>query len=160
MRRHAIAWLTLGIGIAVFTGVCSADDLPAMRDTETGNTPRMTPEQAVASFQVPSGFRVQVFAAEPDVQNPIAMAWDARGRLWVAENYTYAERSQRFDLSHRDRVLIFEDADGDGRFDRRTVFTDLVQVLTSVEVGHGGAWLLCPPQLLFVPDRNRDDVPD
>ena len=40
----------------------------------------------------PEGFRVSVFAAEPDVQNPIAMAWDRRGRLWIAENYTYAER--------------------------------------------------------------------
>ena len=58
-----------------------------------------------------------VFAAEPDVQNPIAMAWDRRGRLWVAENYTYAEQTQKFDLRLRDRVLIFEDNDGDGRFD-------------------------------------------
>ena len=113
-------------------------------------------------FRRPSGdgFRVSVFAAEPDVQNPIAMAWDPRGRLWIAENYTYAERTQRFDLSLRDRVLIFEDADGDGRFDRRTVFTDDVQMLTSVELGFGGAWLLCPPQLLFLPDRDGDDVPD
>jgi putative membrane-bound dehydrogenase-like protein len=120
----------------------------------------MTPEQAVASFQVPSGFRVQVFAAEPDVQNPIAMAWDSRGRLWIAENYTYAERPLKFEVKYRDRVLIFEDTDGDGRSDRRKVFTDDVQMLTSVEVGRDGVWLVCPPQLLFVPDRNHDDIPD
>ena len=83
-----------------------------------------------------------------------------RGRLWIAENYTYAEQTQTFDLRLRDRVLIFEDADGDGRFDRRTVFTDDVQMLASVELGFGGVWLLCPPQLLFVPDRDGDDVPD
>jgi putative membrane-bound dehydrogenase-like protein len=88
------------------------------------------------------------------------MTWDAKGRLWVAENYTYAERSARFDLRHRDRVVIFEDSDGDGRHDKRTVFTDEVQMLTSVEVGLGGAYLFCPPQLLFVPDRNGDDKPD
>ena len=52
-------------------------------------------------------------ATEPDIQNPIAMAWDSRGRLWVAENFTYAERQQRFDLSLLDRVLIFSDTDGD-----------------------------------------------
>ena len=69
------------------------------------------------------------------MQNPIAMAWDRRGRLWIAENYTYAEPTERFDLRLRDRVLIFEDADGDGRFDRRTVFTDDVQMLASVELG-------------------------
>ena len=57
-------------------------------------------------------------------------------------------------------MLIFEDTDGDGRFDRRTVFTDQVQMLASVELGLGGVWLLCPPRLLFVPDRNRDDIPD
>ncbi len=83
------------------------------------------------------------------------MAWDRRGRLWIAENYTYSDATDRFDLRHRDRVLIFEDADADGRFDRRTVFTDDVQMLASVELGFGGAWLLCPPRLLFVPDRNR-----
>src|SRR6202021_118786 len=108
----------------------------------------------------PGGFHVPVFAAEPDVRNPIAMAWDARGRLWVAENYTYAERSLRFDLHLRDRILIFEDKDGDGHFDSRKVFSDELQKLTSVEVGLGGVWALCPPQLLFIPDKNGGGVPD
>jgi hypothetical protein len=58
---------------------------------------------------LPEGFRATVFASEPDVQNPIAMAWDDRQRLWIAENYTYSDRTQRFDLSMRDRVLIFAD---------------------------------------------------
>jgi putative membrane-bound dehydrogenase-like protein len=120
----------------------------------------MSAGDAAAGFQVPAGFHVSVFAEEPDVQNPIAMAWDPRGRLWVAENYTYADRTQKFDLRLRDRVLIFEDADDDGRFDRRTVFTDQVQMLASIELGFGGTWLLCPPRLLFLPDRNGDDVPD
>ena len=57
-------------------------------------------------------------------------------------------------------MLIFEDTDGDGRFDRRTVFTDQVQMLASVELGFGGVWLMCPPRLLFLPDRDGDDVPD
>ena len=83
-----------------------------------------------------------------------------RGRLWIAENYTYAEPGKRFDLHLRDRILVFEDNDHDGRFDKRTVFTDDVQQLTSVEVGHGGVWALCPPQLLFFPDKNYDGVPD
>src|SRR5262249_36555180 len=97
---------------------------------------------------------------EPDVRNPVAMAWDPRGRLWVAENYTYSDVTLKFDMRLRDRVLVFEDADNDGHFDRRTVFTDDVQRLASVELGFDGAWLLCPPQLLFVPDRDRNDVPD
>jgi putative membrane-bound dehydrogenase-like protein len=111
-------------------------------------------------LNLPPGFKATVFAAEPDVQNPIALTWDARGRLWVAENYTYAGRAPKFDLNLRDRVLIFEDTDGDGHFDSRKVFTDDVQMLTSVEVGLGGVWLMCPPRVFFIPDRNGDDIPD
>ncbi|MBS0204447.1 MAG: c-type cytochrome [Planctomycetes bacterium] len=120
----------------------------------------LPPLEAARGFRVPEGFSVTVFAAEPDVQNPIAMAWDHRGRLWVAENYTYADRIRKFDLGLRDRVLIFEDTDGNGRFDKRTVFTDDVQMLTSIAVGHGGVWLMTPPQLIFIPDRDGDDRPD
>lgn len=127
------------------------------RDT---NAPPLTAAEALARMQLPLGFKATVFAAEPDVQNPIALAWDARGRLWLAENYTYGGRAPNFDLNLRDRVLIFEDTDGDGHFDSRKVFTDDAQMLTSVEVGIGGVWLMCPPRLLFIPDRNRDDVPD
>src|SRR5580692_2300861 len=138
----------------------AADDFPAPYDTEPGPGHPLPAEKAAAAFRVPPGFHVTAFAAEPDVRNPIAMAWDTKGRLWIAENYTYAERSKKFDLALRDRVLIFDDRDGDGRFDRRTVFTDGPQRLMSLELGFGGAWLLCPPQLLFLPDRDGDDVPD
>ena len=85
---------------------------------------------------------------------------DPRGRLWIAENYTYAEREKKFDLNLRDRVIVFTDADGDGKPEQRTVFLDTVQRLTSVAVGRGGVWLMCPPQLLFVPDADGDLVPD
>ena len=99
-------------------------------------------------------------AAEPDVQNPIAMAWDYKGRMWVAENYTYAEREKRFDLALRDRVLIFEDSDWDGVADNRSVFVEDLKMLTSVEVVPGGVYVMCPPQLLFIPDADGDDQPD
>ena len=138
-----------------------ASDFPPLKNTEKGGSaPPMSATEAAAGMKVPPGFRVDVFASEPAVQNPIAMAWDGRGRMWVAENYTYAERTQRFDLSMRDRVLILEDADNDGKAESRKVFTDQVQMLTSVEIGKGGVWLMCPPRLLFVPDANGDDVPD
>lgn len=133
---------------AVYNSAAEADLLP------------LPAGEAAASMQLPPGFRAEVFAAEPDVQNPIAMTWDGHGRLWIAENYTYAERSQKWDLSLRDRVLVFRDSDRDGRPDERTVFLDSVQRLTSVETGRGGVWLMCPPQLLFVPDADQDLIPD
>ena len=55
-------------------------------------------------MKLPPGFKATVFAAEPDVRNPIAMAWDGAGRVYVAENYTYAEMAVRFDLKLRDRI--------------------------------------------------------
>ncbi|MCG6156248.1 PVC-type heme-binding CxxCH protein [Rubinisphaera margarita] len=146
---------------AVVESAAEVDDFPQPRTSPSErHLSPMPAERAADSMELPDGFKATVFAAEPDVSNPIAMAWDDSGRLWVAENYTYAERSQRFDLSLRDRVLIFADSDNDGHADSRTVFTDDVQMLTSVEVGRGGVWLMCPPALLFIPDANGDDVPD
>src|SRR2546421_3132477 len=70
-----------------------ADDpqFPKPHDTEKSTARPLPPEEAARGFRVPAGFTVDVFAAEPNVCNPIAMTWDGRGRLWVAENYTYAE---------------------------------------------------------------------
>lgn len=135
-------------------------DFPALYNSEPGNPSPMSPQEALKALKLPDGFKATLFAAEPDVQNPIAMAWDAKGRMWVAENYTYAERTKRFDLSLKDRVIILEDKDWDGIAETRKVFTEDVQMLTSVEVGRGGVWLMCPPQVLFIPDANGDDIPD
>jgi putative membrane-bound dehydrogenase-like protein len=137
-----------------------AADFPAVYNSEPGNPEPMSPQEALAALKLPEGFTATLFAAEPEVQNPVGLSWDTKGRMWVAENYTYAERQKRFDLSLRDRVIILEDADWDGVAESRKVFTDQVQMLTSVEVGRGGVWLMCPPQLLFIPDANGDDIPD
>jgi putative membrane-bound dehydrogenase-like protein len=123
--------------------------------------PKLTPpEEAARGMTVPPGFHVSLFASEPLIHQPIGLATDPRGRLWVAENNTYSDARINFDLSQHDRILILEDTDHDGRADRQTVFWDRAQKLTSVEIGFGGVWALCPPRLLFIPDRNGDDVPD
>lgn len=146
--------------LALLASTAVASEFPAPYNTEPDTVGPMPAAEAAAKMTLPPGFKATVFAAEPDIQNPIAMTWDGRGRLWVAENYTYAEAPLKFDMKLRDRVLIFEDKDGDGHFDKRTVFTDEVQMLTSIEVGRGGVWAMCPPQLFFIPDANHDDVPD
>jgi putative membrane-bound dehydrogenase-like protein len=137
-----------------------AAEFPEPHDSEkdVGAGP-MTAAGAAASMIAPPGFNVSLFAAEPDVRNPVAMTWDGCGRLWVVENFSYAERPLKLDPSLRDRVLVFEE-NGGGSFRARSVFTDTLQDATSIEVGHGGVWLMCPPQLLFIPDRDGDLVPD
>jgi putative membrane-bound dehydrogenase-like protein len=133
---------------------------PAIHNSEPGDPEPMPAAEALKKLQLPEGFQATIFSSEPNVQNPIAAAWDSGGRLWIAENYTYAERQKRFDLTMNDRVVVFEDKDNDGIAESRKIFTDQVQMLTSIEVGLGGVWLMCPPKLLFIPDANGDDIPD
>lgn len=145
--------------LCLLSGSLVAGEFPAPHDSEPIQG-LSTPAEALASFRMPEGFQISLFAAEPEVMNPIASTWDHRGRLWVAENFTYAERTVRFETALRDRILVLEDRDRDGTSDHRKVFIDTLQTLTSVEVGRGGVWAMCPPQLLFIPDRNGDLVPD
>ena len=116
----------------------------------------LPPIEAAATMHVPEGFRVTLFAGEPDVKQPIGFCIDDRGRLWVAEAYNYPKHG----TVPGDRIVIFEDTDGDGRHDRRKVFYDKLNYVTGIEVGFGGTWVMSPPSMLFIPDRDRDDVPD
>jgi putative membrane-bound dehydrogenase-like protein len=118
----------------------------------------LPPRAAAQAMTVPPGFKVTLFAGEPDVVQPIAMAIDDRGRIWIAEAYSYPRRVPEGEA--RDRILIFEDTDGDGRFDRRKVFADHLNLVSGLEVGFGGAWVGAAPHLLFIPDRDGDDRPD
>ena len=129
---------------------------PTPYNTELDTNGPIPAAAAASQFALPKGFSARVMASEPEVQNPIAMCWDSKGRLWVAENYTYAEAPRKFDLGLRDRILIFEDAEGTGKFTSRKVFADELQMLTSIEIGHGGVWAMCPPQLIFIPLGNND----
>jgi putative membrane-bound dehydrogenase-like protein len=156
MRKRIAILVSLA---ALTCSTACADDFPKVENTEKGQPP-LTPKQALAALELPKGFKATLFAAEPDVRQPIALATDSRGRLWVAENYTYAERERNFDDRFRDRIVILEDIDHDGSFDKRTVFWDEGRRLTSVEIGHGGVWVLDAPNLLFIPDRDGDDKPD
>src|SRR5438270_679523 len=116
--------------------------------------------EAAAHVKVPQGFRATLFAGEPDIRQPIAMAFDDRGRLWVAECYTYADAKTNFDLSLHDRIVIFEDSTGGGHFTKRKIFWDQGQRLSGIALGFGGVFATCAPNLLFIPDRNGDDIPD
>jgi putative membrane-bound dehydrogenase-like protein len=118
----------------------------------------LSAEDAVKNMKLPEGFRATVIAAEPDVQQPVAMAIDDRGRIWVAEAFEYPRRAEREE--GRDRILIFEDTDGDGRSDSRKVFAEGLNLVSGLEVGFGGVWVGAAPYLYFIPDRDGDDRPD
>jgi putative membrane-bound dehydrogenase-like protein len=119
----------------------------------------VAPREAPLRMTVPDGFKVTLFAGEPDVVQPIAFTFDDRGRLWVVECLSYPHWIKDGKLG-KDRVLIFEDTDGDGQHDKRTVFADKLANLTGINYGFGGIWLCSLPNLLFIPDKDGDDRPD
>lgn len=135
-----------------------AGELPVPETTAIYPHAGLPAEEAAKAMVVPPGFSVQVAAAEPDVRQPIAMAIDDRGRIWIAEAYEYPVRAKG-DVG-RDRILIFEDTDLDGRLDKRTVFYEGLNLVSGLEVGFGGVWVGAAPYLLFLPDRDGDDRPD
>lgn len=100
---------------------------------------------------VPEGFSVELVASEPDIVNPIAMAFDDHGRIWITESLEYPRKSPG---PGRDRVKILEDTNSDGRADKFTVFADNLNIPTGVALGYGGVWVLNAPDLLFMKEKD------
>ena len=110
---------------------------------------------------VPPGFRVELFAAEPDIVNPISMNWDEQGRLWVIESIEYPyPRDFWPDGGGKDRILILEDTNGDGRADEFTVFADDLNIPTSLAFSNGGIIVHQAPETLFLKDTTGDGKAD
>src|SRR3989449_92961 len=130
----------------------SDNELPPI---ETFKFAGLPPEQAAREMTLPAGFKATLFAGEPDVKQPIAFAIDERGRLWVAEAYTYPIRAP--EGQGKDRILVFEDTNGDGKFDRRTVFMEGLNLVSGLEVGFGGVWIGAAPYLMFIPIKDGDE---
>ncbi|MHC5066420.1 MAG: PVC-type heme-binding CxxCH protein, partial [Planctomycetota bacterium] len=126
----------------------------AATDREEG----FLPLEAAARMTVPEGFEVELVAGEPDLHQPIAFCIDDQGRIWVAEAHSYPVR--RPDDEGRDRILVFDDADGDGDWGAPTVFADDLNLVSGIEVGFGGVWVGAAPYLMFIPDRDGDLQPD
>ncbi len=145
-----------------------------------GSSP--TPAQeAMKTFKLREGFELELVAAEPAVEQPLSLAWDAKGRLWAVLYRQYQfpaglkiveydnHLRARFDKTplpppHGDRgediIRVFEDADGDGIYEsHRDAITGL-NIATSVAVGAGGIWVANAPYLLFYPDADGDGSPD
>lgn len=156
-RQFAIrllAFSALCMGLALAYGAWGQVASNSVAEAQ-GEAP-LPPLEAARTMRVPEGFRVTLFAGEPDVKQPIGFCIDDRGRLWVAEAYNYPNHG----TNAGDRIVILEDRDGDGKFDQRKVFYDQLNYVTGVEFGFGGAWVMSPPYFYFIPDRNGDDLPD
>ncbi len=117
-------------------------------------------KESIKHFIVPAGFRVELFASEPDIGGkPLAMNWDERGRLWLCETFDYPNEQQKRGEG-RDRIRILEDTDGDGRADKFTVFAQQLSIPTSLTFARGGVIVFDGPETVFLKDNDGDDVAD
>jgi uncharacterized protein len=123
---------------SVFAGFVHAKEDP--KKPHVGSTaPPLTPAESEKKFAVPAGFEVRLFAAEPDIKNPAAMAFDEKGRLWIVELIEYPNGAKE-GTKGRDVVKCLQDTDGDGRADKVTVFADGLSLATAVLPGNGGVY--------------------
>lgn len=119
------------------------------------------PEVAIDRMIVQPGYRVELFASEPDIVNPIYSDWDEQGRLWVIESMEYPyPRSFWPNGGGKDKIKILEDTDGDGKADKFTTFADSLNIPTSLTFSNGGLIVHQAPQTLFLKDTNGDDRAD
>ncbi len=168
--KNALLIAVVAVGLSVSIGPATADE-----------SPPLSPDEAVRRMVLPPGFRATVFAAEPDVRQPVAACFDERGRLWVIEYLQYptpaglvplaADQYLRTEYDRAamppplgprgaDRIKVFEDTDGDGRADKSTTFAEGLNLASGLAVGRGGVFVAQAPYLLFFPDADRDDRPD
>ncbi|MBK8094196.1 MAG: VCBS repeat-containing protein [Verrucomicrobiaceae bacterium] len=128
--------------------------LKAQKDYAKG----LSPAEALKQMQLPTGFKAELIAAEPDVVQPIAFTFDERGRIWVVEGNSYPQ--PREVGKGQDRIKILEDTDGDGTFETKKIFCEGLNLVSGIELGFGGVWVGAAPYLLFIPDADKDDRAD
>src|ERR1041384_3272456 len=118
--------------------------------------PPVAARDALNPFQLRKGFRRELVAAEPLVTDPIALAFDEDGRLFVVEMNDYPERGEQL----LGQVTRLEDTDGDGRFDKSTVFAKGLRWPSAIHCYGGGVFVGAAPDLLYFKDTNDDGVAD
>ena len=120
-----------------------------------------SPEDTLKSFALPEGYSISLYASEiefPDLQNPVQFTFDAKGRLVVCTMQSYPMYLPGAPVN--DKILVFEDQDGDGRADKQTVFADGLHVPTGIELGDGGVYVAQQPDLVFLQDTDGDGQAD
>ncbi len=130
------------------------------RDPEPKLQAALSPAESQLLTQIPVGFKMQLFASEPDIEKPIAMNWDERGRLWILETIDYPNTVRETTGEGNDRIKICEDTNGDGKADKFTIFADKLNIPTSIVFACGGVIISQAPDFLFLKDTDGDDKAD
>ncbi|MFG0285824.1 MAG: c-type cytochrome [Phycisphaerales bacterium JB039] len=125
------------------------------------SAPVLSPAEALASFRIADGLRIELVAAEPLIEDPIAIAFDADGRLWALEMRSYMPNVEgEHELMPTSRIVRLEDHDGDGQMDEAITFLDGLVLARAIAPVHGGLLVLAPPELQFWRDTDGDGRAD
>src|SRR5579864_2531426 len=115
----------------------------------------LSPQDSLKSIHMSEDFHVELFASEPEVMSPVEMAFDENGKVYVAEMLDYPEDPPPGKPA-RSRIRLLEDTDGDGKFDRVTIFADDVLAVSGMMPWKGGLIVTSAPDILFMKDTNGD----
>ena len=161
-RATASRWLVLAL-------VCAGAGASALQRSPAGRpwppavrpapaaSPALTPEEALQTFHLPPGYRLELVASEPLVREPVALDWDLQGRLWVVEMPGWMpDITAAGEHAAIGRVVVLEDTDRDGRMDRRHVFADGLVLARSLKVLERGVLVGEPPNVWLMRDTDGD----
>lgn len=152
-RRNPQSAIWLALLLLVLCPLSSAQDDPFAAGVRT--TPWLSPADEQKSFQLPPGFEIQLVAAEPDIQKPLNMAFDERGRIWLTCSVEYPYAAP-LDKPGRDSIRVLEDTDGDGRFEKVTVFADGLNIPIGIYPWKGGCVAWSIPHIWHFEDTDGD----
>jgi len=153
-----VAAALLAQGMAPIPALAQAQVPEAPRASPASQKP-LSPEETLASFHLEPGLRIELVAAEPTVVDPVAMAFDENGRMFVAENRGYPTGPGE-GKPPAGIIAVLEDIDGDGRYEKQTVFADGLTFPNGVMPWKGGLFVTCAPDLLYLKDTDGDGRAD
>jgi mono/diheme cytochrome c family protein/glucose/arabinose dehydrogenase len=153
----SFSWQTLGATAAqAGTAKVPGNAWPPKRAGSV-NAEALTPEQALETFSLPPGYHAELVVAEPMVDSPILMDFDADGRMWVVEMPGFLpDESGRDSKEPIDRVVVLEDTNNDGKMDKRTIFADKLDAPRAIKVLKDGVLIGIPPLLWYMRDTDGD----
>jgi mono/diheme cytochrome c family protein len=149
--------LLVGVSVATSLTAQGRPTWPVGLQTVADESPRLTPEAEMKTFVLPPGYRVELVASEPMVEEPVLIDWDPAGRMWVIEMLGYMEDIlASTEREPTGRISVLEDTNDDGAMDRKTVFMDRLVLPRALKVLDKGVLIAEPPHLWYAADANGD----